>query len=488
MKGLALDACATKTRRLRGDARRRTVASTACSRRSVPPSARPRGARSAARSRRRAAVRSPVRSCTRPRRTADISRARPPTRPAPTYCTCPRAMRCSRRRSRAGPCPPRRPRRPPSATVDLTLPKRATLAIDVKSADAAAEPLPARVQVIPSVAIARPPAAFGVADVEADGRLWNDFAITGHLDLPVPPGQHRVVVTRGYEYELYDAPATATVGTTTNVTASLLRSVDSTRRDVRRLPHPFALLRRLRRRAGAQGARGDRRRPRDPGLERARMGHRFPADHPEARPHEVGVRHSVRGAHDLHVGPLRRRPALPEARRREQRRGRLGRQEARRVLPHRQRAPGEAGAHRQPSEQLRLHRVLRVGSLRPHEGLGRPRPLERRVRRDRGLQRQRLREESRQASVGDWFALLNAGKTYWATGSSDSHHERTSPVGYPRTCLRFGHDDPTKLTRGERPRRAPRRRRDDQRRAHDDGRGSWRRRSGRHGDEGRSTR
>lgn len=33
-----------------------------------------------------------------------------------------------------------------------------------------------------------------------------------------------------------------------------------------------------------------------------------------------------------------------------------------------------------------------------------------------------------------------------ATGSSDSHHVSTNPVGYPRTCLWFGHDDPQKLT------------------------------------------
>jgi hypothetical protein len=53
---------------------------------------------------------------------------------------------------------------------------------------------------------------------------------------------------------------------------------------------------------------------------------------------------------------------------------------------------------------------------------------------------------NRDKSVADWFALLNAGKTYWAVGNSDSHDRRTSPVGYPRTCLRFGHDDPTKLS------------------------------------------
>ncbi|WP_219827643.1 hypothetical protein [Salmonella enterica] len=41
-----------------------------------------------------------------------------------------------------------------AATVDLTLPKRATLAIDVKTTDAVPEALPARVQVIPSNAVA----------------------------------------------------------------------------------------------------------------------------------------------------------------------------------------------------------------------------------------------------------------------------------------------------------------------------------------------
>ncbi len=55
-------------------------------------------------------------------------------------------------------------------------------------------------------------------------------------------------------------------------------------------------------------------------------------------------------------------------------------------------------------------------------------------------------EANRDRSVADWFALLNAGKTYWAVGSSDSHDQRTTPVGYPRTCLRFDHDDPTRLS------------------------------------------
>jgi hypothetical protein len=55
-------------------------------------------------------------------------------------------------------------------------------------------------------------------------------------------------------------------------------------------------------------------------------------------------------------------------------------------------------------------------------------------------------EDNRTSSVADWFALLNAGKNFAAVGNSDSHRVRSSPVGYPRNCMKFGHDDPTKLT------------------------------------------
>ena len=113
-----------------------------------------------------------------------------------------------------------------SASADLTLPKRATIEVNIKDATTA-EALPARVQVIPVTSVAAAPALFGITDDEPNGRLWVDYAITGHSLLPVPPGQHRVVVTRGYEYELYDAPAAATEGTTTTLDVTLARSVDS---------------------------------------------------------------------------------------------------------------------------------------------------------------------------------------------------------------------------------------------------------------------
>jgi hypothetical protein len=55
-------------------------------------------------------------------------------------------------------------------------------------------------------------------------------------------------------------------------------------------------------------------------------------------------------------------------------------------------------------------------------------------------------ESNRTGVIADWFAMLNAGKPRTCVGNSDSHHLRDSPVGYPRTCFHFGHDDPKKLT------------------------------------------
>ena len=51
----------------------------------------------------------------------------------------------------------------------------------------------------------------------------------------------------------------------------------------------------------------------------------------------------------------------------------------------------------------------------------------------------------RNGTVRDWFALLNTGRPMFAVGSSDSHGIDGSPVGYPRTCLTLGTDDPRAL-------------------------------------------
>jgi hypothetical protein len=55
-------------------------------------------------------------------------------------------------------------------------------------------------------------------------------------------------------------------------------------------------------------------------------------------------------------------------------------------------------------------------------------------------------KQNRDSHVADWFGLLKAGRKVFAVGSSDSHAMSSSPVGYPRTCIQLGTDDPRQLT------------------------------------------
>jgi hypothetical protein len=48
-------------------------------------------------------------------------------------------------------------------------------------------------------------------------------------------------------------------------------------------------------------------------------------------------------------------------------------------------------------------------------------------------------------TVNDWLGMLRAGRKVFAVGSSDSHGIAGSPVGYPRTCIALGTDDPQQL-------------------------------------------
>ncbi len=54
--------------------------------------------------------------------------------------------------------------------------------------------------------------------------------------------------------------------------------------------------------------------------------------------------------------------------------------------------------------------------------------------------------DNRNGTVTDWFGLLKAGRKVFSVGSSDTHRMAVNPVGYPRTCIRVGTDDPQQLT------------------------------------------
>lgn len=51
-------------------------------------------------------------------------------------------------------------------------------------------------------------------------------------------------------------------------------------------------------------------------------------------------------------------------------------------------------------------------------------------------------EQNLDDTVRDWFRLVEMGIRPTATGNSDSHHATTSEVGYPRTYVLLGEDDP----------------------------------------------
>lgn len=304
--------------------------------------------------------------------------------------------------------------------------------------------IPVRIQVIPKTPEPATPEAYGVLD-EADSHLYQEFAVTGEAMLPVPPGEHRVIVTRGHEWELLDTSVNVPAGQTVDVAAPLIHSVDTT---------------------GWMCAD-------------FHIHSHFSADSNDAPTHKVkgaiadGLDIPVSSEHEWVIdfqpiieslGLQKWAFGVPSEELTTFTWGHFG------VIPL-QPKPDQLNAGaidwigKAPSEVFDLvdaqteKPVLIVNhpsngsfsayfsaSLYDREtGEGDPAlwspnfdAIE--VFNDSDF------EANRSKSVADWFSLLNHGRTLWAVGSSDSHHLRTSPVGYPRTCMYFGHDDPQKLS------------------------------------------
>jgi hypothetical protein len=331
-----------------------------------------------------------------------------------------------------------------STTVDVVLPKRATIEVNARDATTS-EAIPVRVQIIPVTPLAAAPDAFGVIDAEAGGRLWQEYALSGKAVLAVPPGQHRVVVSRGYEYELYDAPATATAGQTTVIDVPLARSVDSPGvmcADFHIHSHfsaDSADLPELK----VKGAIAD-------GLEiPVSSEHEWVIDF-QPIVEKLGMTKWAHGlsAEELttfswgHFGvvPLLVRPDSVNN-------GAVswvGKKPAE-IFKTVNELPEKPVLIVHHPRNSGLQGYFETASYDPAKGTGDPElwsdafgAIE--VFNDSDY------ESNRSKSVADWYSLLDRNKTYWAVGSSDSHHQTSSPVGYPRTCLRFGHDDPAILT------------------------------------------
>jgi hypothetical protein len=340
--------------------------------------------------------------------------------------------------------------------VALALP--AAGAIHVTATEGAA-PVPVRVQIVPAAGqpVPRVPAGFGEAAV-ADGRLHIAYAVTGDVTLTAPVGRWEVIVSRGYEYELARQTVDVVAGATVQVDAQLDRSVatpgiqcgDFHIHTWRSNDSGDDALTKV-----AQAVADGVELP-------VRSDHEWVADFSqEIAQLGVGAFATGIGSIELtsfevwgHMGvfPLTPDPtAVNAGAPKWQRFPTADRPD---VVMETLSPPSVFDAVRARKEApLVIINHPRGGAnyfdyvgFDPATGLAssaaawdtRFTLVE--VFNDSGWQQNRNR------NVVDWLGLLRAGRKVFAVGSSDSHGIATSPVGYPRTCLTLGTDDPRQAT------------------------------------------
>ncbi|MCA9534444.1 MAG: CehA/McbA family metallohydrolase [Myxococcales bacterium] len=354
----------------------------------------------------------------------------------------------------------------PTTTQDFTLP--ATGRIHVVATDPTLPPgsdrLPVRVQVLPlnTSVVPSVPSRFGEPSI-VNGRLHVEYA-TGHgasnalgeVTLTVPPGDWNVVVSRGTEYEIYSEELTVTAGATNEVAATLSRSVDTTgvmcadyhvhtHRSNDSGDNAYIKLR---------SAIAD-------GLDiPARSEHEF-AVLTDPLITEMGLGAWAYGLSSLelttfeyygHFGVI---PLTPTS-------GVNGGTEPWQTYP-------SATDPSAPITFLTPPQLFDNARARPEAPaviINHPRgganyfdyvgldaqtgQVDDLAAWDTEFQMIEVFNGSgwtrnRDGVVRDWFALLNVGRPMFAVGSSDSHSISGSPVGYPRTCLTLGTDNPRAL-------------------------------------------
>ncbi len=322
------------------------------------------------------------------------------------------------------------------------------------------QPLPARVQIIQagSVGIPGVPGSFGEPGLSG-GRLHVDFAMTGDTTLRVPAGAWKVVVSRGYEYELFEQTVTdVAAGTTVTVNADLERVVDTT--GLMCADYHIHTVR-----SNDSG---------DDAAEKVRQGVADGLDIPVRSDHEfvedfqplivqlglddwaLGIASVEMSSMELwgHMGVV---PLVPDP------------DAVNGGAPIWQRFPNENDLS-VPLESMRPPEVFAIARARPEQPIviiNHPRGstnyfgyagwdavtglVARPDDWDEDFTVVEVFNDSswlgnRDGNVADWLGLLNHGRRVFAVGSSDSHSLSGSPIGYPRTCLEVGTDDPHALT------------------------------------------
>lgn len=343
------------------------------------------------------------------------------------------------------------------ATADLAL--TAAGAIHVTAVDADTNgALPVRVQILP-VTGAPPgvPEHFGEPPVTG-GRLHVDYALSGDTTLRVPVGDWRVVVSRGYEYEIHDEEVSVAADATAEVAAVLSRVVDTT--GVVCADYHIHTVR-----SADSG---------DPGPVKVASAVADGLELPIRSEHEyaedfqpvveaLGMQAWAKGMTSVelttmeafgHFGVLPIEPD-PDA--------------VNGGTPTWQTFPSatEPDAPVVTLEPVELFAQVRARPEQPIIIINHPRGganyfdyagydpalgtaffptlwdeefkvVE--VFNDSSWNR------NRDGTVADWLSFLDNGRRVFAVGSSDSHGISRSPVGYPRTCLALGTDDPAAVT------------------------------------------
>ncbi|HTM22502.1 MAG TPA: carboxypeptidase regulatory-like domain-containing protein, partial [Kofleriaceae bacterium] len=341
-----------------------------------------------------------------------------------------------------------------SGTQDFDLAPTGTVHVTIADADSAGA-IPARVQVIPTgdSVVPTPPANFG-EHLPTPGRLHVEYVMHGEVSLRVPAGDWQVVVSRGYEYELYEQSVSVAADQTVDVAATLEHSVDTTGIQC----GDFHIH--TSRSADAEDEGADK-------LESAvadgleipvRSDHEWVDDFSQAiadddvADYAFGMA-SVElttmqvyghfGVIPMDVDPSRPNQGTP-----------LWQEFPTAAAPTRElktMTPPElfAAVRARPEQPTIIinhpHSITNYfGYCGLDDTTGLPlypdlwdeefTAIE--VFNDSGW------KANFDSSVADWMSLLNSRRRVFAVGSSDSHGITTSPVGYPRTCLQLGTDDP----------------------------------------------
>jgi hypothetical protein len=301
------------------------------------------------------------------------------------------------------------------------------------------------VQVIPMGSTAPSlPESYG-EPVAQFGRLHVAFPIDGRVTLPVPPGSYRVVVSRGPFYDLSDTTVTVAAGMTARVPVALRRVIAT----------PGVLcgdfhIHTMRSPDSDDDARLKLASGVADGLEvMARSDHEWVADF-QPLIEEMGISRLVRGVASIelttftygHFGVLpltpdptrinngnfawanRLPPAVFADVRARPERPTL-------IINHPRGSPSGAyfsAAGYNPSTGAAANPAMWDDGFTAVE-----------VFNDNSF-------EEKAEEVRDWFSFLNRNRRVFAVGSSDSHHINTSPVGFPRTCMFLGTNDPAAAT------------------------------------------